>query len=115
MRWRTRPPSGCSSGWRRWRRRPPVRPPSRIPSRPPRSDPMLKVTWRNLVARKLRLLLSAFAIILGVAFVAGTLVFTNAMGGAFDDIIEGSTADTEIAYKGADDFSSAQDARTLPA
>ena len=32
------------------------------------------------------LLLSAFAIILGVAFVSGTLVFTNAMGGAFDDI-----------------------------
>ena len=76
---------------------------------------MLKVTWRNLVARKLRLLLSAFAIILGVAFVAGTLVFTHAMGGAFDDIIEGSTADTEIAYKGAADFDSAQDARTLPA
>ena len=25
---------------------------------------MLKVTWRNLVARKLRLLLSAFAIVL---------------------------------------------------
>ena len=75
---------------------------------------MLKVTWRNLVARKLRLLLSAFAIILGVAFVAGTLVFTNAMGGAFDAIIEGSTADTEIAFKGADNFDSAQDARTLP-
>ena len=32
---------------------------------------MLRVAWRNLVARKLRLLLSAFAIILGVAFVAG--------------------------------------------
>ena len=76
---------------------------------------MLRVTWRNLAARKLRLLLSAFAIILGVAFVAGTLVFTNAMGGAFDDIIEGSTADAEIAFKGADDFDSMQDVRTMPA
>ena len=76
---------------------------------------MLKVTWRNLVARKLRLLLSAFAIVLGVAFVAGSLIFTDAMGGAFDDIIEGSTADVEIAYKGANDFDSAQDARVLPA
>ena len=29
---------------------------------------MLLVTWRTLVARKMRLLLSAFAIVLGVAF-----------------------------------------------
>ena len=32
---------------------------------------MWRVTWRNLLARKVRLLLSAFAIVLGVAFVAG--------------------------------------------
>jgi putative ABC transport system permease protein len=74
-----------------------------------------RVTWRNLFARKLRLLLSAFAIVLGVAFVAGSLIFTNAMGGAFDDIIEGSTADVEVAYKGANDFDSGQDNRTFPA
>ena len=76
---------------------------------------MFRVTWRNLVARKLRLLLSAFAIVLGVAFVAGSLIFTDAMGGAFDDIIEGSTADVEVAYEGANDFDSQQDARVLPA
>jgi putative ABC transport system permease protein len=74
-----------------------------------------RVTWRNLVARKLRLLLSAFAIVLGVAFVAGSMIFTNAMGGAFDDIIEGSTADVEVAFKGANDFDSGQDNRTFPA
>jgi putative ABC transport system permease protein len=76
---------------------------------------VLRVTWRNLVARKVRLLLSAFAIVLGVAFVAGSMIFTDAMGGAFDDIIEGSTADVEIAYKGAGDFDSGQDNRTFPA
>ncbi len=76
---------------------------------------MWRVTWRNLFARKVRLLLSAFAIVLGVAFVAGTLVFTNAMGGAFDDIIEGSTSDVEVAFKGANDFDSGQDNRTFPA
>ena len=76
---------------------------------------MWLVTWRNLVARKLRLLLSAFAIVLGVAFVAGTMIFTSAMGGAFDDIIEGSTADVEVAFKGANDFDSGQDNRTFPA
>jgi putative ABC transport system permease protein len=76
---------------------------------------VLLVTWRNLFARKVRLLLSAFAIVLGVAFVAGTMVFTNAMGGAFDNIIEGSTADAEVAFKGANDFDSGQDNRTFPA
>jgi putative ABC transport system permease protein len=74
-----------------------------------------RVTWRNLFARKLRLLLSAFAVVLGVAFVAGTMIFTNAMGGAFDDIIEGSTADVEVAFRGANDFDSGQDNRTFPA
>ncbi|QIX25726.1 FtsX-like permease family protein [Nocardioides sp. JQ2195] len=76
---------------------------------------MLKVTWRNLLARKVRLMLSGFAIVLGVAFVAGTMIFTDAMGGAFDDIIEGSTADVEIGFAGAGDFDSAQDNRTMPA
>ncbi len=76
---------------------------------------MLKVTWRNLVARKLRLLLSAFAIVLGVAFVAGSLTFTDAIERSFDDIIEGSTADVEIGYEGANDWDSQNDARTIPA
>ena len=76
---------------------------------------MLRVTLRNLLARKVRLLLSGFAIILGVGFVSGTLVFTNAMGGAFDAIIEGSVGDVEIGYEGANDFDSFQDNRVLPA
>ncbi len=75
---------------------------------------VLKMTWRNLFARKLRLALSAFAIVLGVAFVAGSFIFTDAMGRAFDGIIEGSTTDVEIAPKGAGDFESQQDSRTIP-
>ena len=73
------------------------------------------MTWRTLFARKVRLALSAFAIVLGVAFVAGSFIFTDAMGDAFDGIIEGSTADAEVAYKGASDFTSQQDVRTIPA
>jgi putative ABC transport system permease protein len=76
---------------------------------------VLRMTWRNLFARKVRLALSAFAIVLGVGFVAGSFIFTDAMGDAFDGIIEGSTADVEIAYKGANDFDSQQDVRTIPA
>lgn len=76
---------------------------------------MWKVTWRNLWARKVRLLLSGLAVVLGVAFVAGTFIFTDAMSGSFDKIIEGSTADVEVAFEGANDFDSGQDSRLLPA
>src|SRR3954465_12736190 len=73
------------------------------------------MTWRSLFARKLRLGVSAFAIVLGVAFVAGSFIFTDAMGDAFDGIIEGSTSDVEVAYAGAGDFNSQQDVRPIPA
>ncbi|MFI6518911.1 ABC transporter permease [Spirillospora sp. NPDC050679] len=47
---------------------------------------MAKVTLRNLAAHKIRLLLTAVAVILGVAFVAGTLIFTDTMNRQFDDL-----------------------------
>jgi putative ABC transport system permease protein len=75
---------------------------------------MRRVTLRNLVARKVRLLLSAFAIVLGVAFVSGSFIFTDAMGGAFSGIISGSTSDVEVAPEGANEFNSQQDLRTVP-
>ena len=77
---------------------------------------MLKVTWRNLVARKVRLALSAFAIVLGVAFVAGSFIFTDALGGAFDGIVNGTTADVEVLPEGAGDVDRrAATTRTIPA
>ncbi|MEV4253951.1 FtsX-like permease family protein [Spirillospora sp. NPDC049652] len=50
------------------------------------SVPMARVTLRNLAAHKIRLVLTAVAVILGVAFVAGTLVFTDTMNKKFDDL-----------------------------
>ena len=38
---------------------------------------MLRATLKSLLAHKLRMAMSAFAIVLGVAFVSGTLVFTD--------------------------------------
>src|SRR4051794_10782252 len=76
---------------------------------------MWKVTWRNLFARKVRLLLSGFAIVLGVAFVAGSFILTDTIRAAFTGIIKGSTADVEVAPKGAGDFDSGPDSRVIPA
>ena len=46
---------------------------------------MLRLTLRQVRADGLRLLLSSLAIVLGVAFVAGTLMFTDGMrAGAYE-------------------------------
>ena len=63
---------------------------------------MLRVTLRNLLARKVRLLLSAFAIVLGVAFVSGSLVFTDTMSKSFDSIVQGSLTDASVRLTGVD-------------
>jgi putative ABC transport system permease protein len=76
---------------------------------------MWKVTWRNLVTRKLRLALSALAIVLGVAFVAGSFIFTDALTSAFNGIVKGTTADVEVHPRGADDFTAVQDTRVMSA
>ncbi len=80
---------------------------------------MLRVTLRNLLARKVRLFLSAFAIVLGVAFVAGSFVFTDTMGKSFDNIVEGSLTDAGVRLAGVDAGSTESsfnlDDRTIPA
>ena len=57
---------------------------------------MLKTTIAGLRARKLRVLTSSFAVLLGVAFMAGSLVLTDTIGKTFDsmfaDIYEGTDA-----------------------
>src|SRR5262245_4569275 len=76
---------------------------------------MWKVTVRNLIARKFRLFLSAFAIVLGVAFVAGSFICTDALSGTFTAIIRGTTPDVVVQPQGAGDFEDTQDARTVDA
>jgi putative ABC transport system permease protein len=48
---------------------------------------MMKITVRGLLARKLRLALTALAIVLGVTFVTGTLVLTDTLNRTFDTLI----------------------------
>lgn len=47
---------------------------------------MLKVTLKGLLARKLRLFTTSFAVLLGVAFMAGTLVLTDTIDRTFDEL-----------------------------
>ncbi len=48
---------------------------------------MFKLTIKELVAHKLRMITTAFAVLLGVAFMAGTLVFTDTIGATFDSAL----------------------------
>ena len=54
---------------------------------------MIRAALTSLLARKLRLLLSAVAVVLGVGFVAGSLIFTDTLGRAFEGITEGTVGD----------------------
>ena len=54
---------------------------------------MLRLTWRNLLARKVRLLMSTLAIVLGIGFLAGVMTFSSGLNKTFDNIIYGSTSD----------------------
>jgi len=50
---------------------------------------MFKITLQGLLARKRRLVTTALAVILGVAFTAGTLVLTDTMKNIFDTLSAG--------------------------
>src|ERR687883_280543 len=47
---------------------------------------MLQLTLKGLMARKRRLVTTALAVMLGVAFMAGTLVLTDTIGKTFDNL-----------------------------
>ncbi len=65
---------------------------------------MFRLTWRNLLARKVRLFMSALAIVLGIGFVAGVLTFSSGLSKTFDGIIEGSTPDAVVRPAGTASF-----------
>ncbi|MFF1273389.1 FtsX-like permease family protein [Streptomyces marokkonensis] len=57
---------------------------------------MLKATLRSFLAHKGRLLLSALAVVLSVAFVAGSLIFSDTVSRTFDRLFASSSADVTV-------------------
>jgi putative ABC transport system permease protein len=58
---------------------------------------MTKVALRGLAQRKLRAFVTALAVLLGVAFIAGSYVLTDTINRSFDDIFEEAYAGTDVA------------------
>ncbi|MFJ9537227.1 ABC transporter permease [Streptomyces sp. NPDC101225] len=64
---------------------------------------VLKTSLRNFFAHKGRMALSAIAVLLSVAFVCGTLVFTDTMNTTFDKLFQATSSDVTVSAKGASD------------
>ena len=62
---------------------------------------MLRTTVKGLLARKLRLLTTSLAVLLGVAFMSGTLVLTDTIGKTFDDLFADVNAGTDAYVRGS--------------
>ncbi|MDP2710181.1 MAG: FtsX-like permease family protein [Solirubrobacteraceae bacterium] len=67
---------------------------------------MRKVALRGLLARRVRLALTALAVALGVMLIAGTYVFTDTINSSFDRIFTSSLAKTDVAVTPNDDLTS---------
>src|SRR3954463_10389738 len=76
---------------------------------------MIRAALKSLLGRKVRLLMSTFAIVLGVAFVAGTLIFTDTLNKSFVAIFDNTVGDVVVRPQGAADNQDAQTPLTMPA
>ena len=65
---------------------------------------MFRLARRSVVAHKLRLILTAVAIILGVAFVSGTYVFTDTITRSFDELFTNVNQNVDFYVRGTSEF-----------
>ncbi|SCL52271.1 ABC transporter permease [Micromonospora chersina] len=57
---------------------------------------MFRATMKSLLARKLRLLLSGLAVVLGVMFVSGAFVLTDTLGRSFDAVFSDAFSEVDV-------------------
>ena len=69
---------------------------------------MLRATLKSLFARKVRLVLTALAIVLGVSFVAGTFVLTDTINAAFDQLFKQAGAGIDVVVRSQSAFEAQQ-------
>ncbi|MGI8329206.1 ABC transporter permease [Actinomadura scrupuli] len=77
---------------------------------------MTKLTLRSLAAHRLRLGLTALAVILGVSFVSGTLIFKDTTTRSFDGVFTQVYKDVEVIVAAEQSFAASEDdpARPIP-
>lgn len=65
---------------------------------------MLRLSLRNLLARKRRLVLTALSVVIGIAFLAGTFVFTDTIQRTFDNLFADVNKETDAYVRSAEEF-----------
>ncbi|MCJ7437199.1 MAG: ABC transporter permease, partial [Acidimicrobiia bacterium] len=65
---------------------------------------MIRLTLKNLFARKFRLALTSVAVILGVAFMDGTFVLTDTLGGVFDSLFVDANKGVDTVVRAREPF-----------
>lgn len=65
---------------------------------------MWRATVRGLFAKKFRLVLTSIAIVLGVAFMAGTFVLTDTLGSVFDNLFANTTKGVDAVVRSKEPF-----------
>jgi putative ABC transport system permease protein len=63
-----------------------------------------RATIKGLLAKKLRLALTALSVVLGVGFVAGTYVLTDTMNAAFDDLFSQAGTGSDVTVRSVSAF-----------
>ncbi|WP_249027874.1 ABC transporter permease [Corynebacterium camporealensis] len=64
---------------------------------------MRKVSVRNILAHKLRLMLTLLAVVLGTAFIAGSFMFTNSLSQTFDSAVSNAFTGVDVAVSKSED------------
>jgi putative ABC transport system permease protein len=75
---------------------------------------MRQVTLRGLLAHKLRLALTALAIVLGVTFISGTFVLTDTLNNTFSSLFTSVYSKIDFQVRGVAQFGSGQSATRDP-
>ena len=75
---------------------------------------MRKVTLRGLLAHKLRLALTALAIVLGVTFISGTFVLTDTLNSTFSTLFTSVYSKIDFQVRGVAQFGSGESATRNP-
>ena len=79
---------------------------------------MFRAAFRSVLARKVRLLLTGIAVLLGVSFMAGTYVLTDTMTRAFNDLVDTGYASIDVLVRNENAFtaqtSSLEERESMP-
>ena len=65
---------------------------------------MAAVTLRGLLARKMRAVLTGLAVLLGVAMISGTYIFTDTINSTFDKVFKTANEGVDVVVSGRSEF-----------